>query len=410
VPLIAVPIRTETVIRRHPTVNILLIALNVFLFILFDERITGTLFTSFKQDHLYLRSYEPLFYQFFTYQFLHGDLAHLLSNMLFLWVFGNSVNSKMGNGPYFLFYLAGGVFAGYGYATVNRELSQLLGASGAISAVTTAYLALFPRSRVTILIWFFVFIQFMEFPAMVIIGLKIIVWDNIIGPGLLKGSENVAHSAHLAGYLFGFVGALSLLLIRALPRDQFDILALWSRWNRRRQIAEALSRPDAPAWGRMGTVGRADSADGRAREIEEHHVDEIAQIRERITLCLERQETALAAELYESLLLKNPQQCLSERDQLQVVRELYRTEKFVQAAAACGRFVECYPHSSEAANVRLLLGIICARDLREYELADKHLSESIRTLRDETRREQCLQWLRNVRAVLGRPEPGAAGT
>lgn len=402
-PLIAVPIRTETVIRRTPSVNFGLIAANALMFLLFNERFASL--WAFRQHHLHLLSFEPSVYQFFTYQFIHADLMHLVGNMLFLWVFGNSVNAKMGNGPYLTFYLAGGVFAGWGHAMLHP--TALAGASGAVAAVTTAYLALFPRSRVTVLIWFFFFIHFVEIPAMIIIGLKIIVWDNIIGPAF-GGSEQVAHHAHLAGYLFGFVGAMGMLLVRALPRDQFDMLALWKRWRQRRELAAVMAQPGATAWAQFGAVGRTATIDPKARAVEDRRFDEIADLRARIGVELERKANSAAAALYEQLLSHEPVQCLSEMQQLEIAREFYASGKFAQAASAFDRFVECYPGSIEAGNVRLLLGIVYARDLQQYEAADRHLTQSMESLRDQSRRDQCMKWLASVRAALGRPAPQAA--
>jgi len=401
-PLVAIPIRTETVIRRTPSVNFGLIAANALIFLLFDQRFASDGMWAFRQQHLHLLGFEPSIHQFFTYQFIHADLMHLVGNMLFLWVFGNSVNAKMGNGPYLLFYVAGGAFAGWAHAMLHPN--PLAGASGAVAAITTAYLALFPRSRVTVLIWFFFFIHFVEVPAMIIIGLKIIVWDNIIGPNL-GGSEKVAYHAHLAGYLFGFVGAMGMLLVRALPRDQFDMLALWKRWRQRRELAAVMARPGAAAWAQYGAVGRTVPVDPEARAVEDRRTDEIADLRARIGVELERKANSAAATLYEQLLSREPTQCLSEAQQLDIAREFYASGKFAQAAAAFDRFVECYPNSIEAGNVRLLLGIVYARDLQQFEAADKHLTQSMESLRDQNHRDQCVQWLRSVRTALGRPAP-----
>ena len=404
--MLIIPIRTESNIRRTPLVNYVLIGANVFLFLIFNYGMADTAMTSFKEQYLYFHSAEPALYQFFTYQFLHADVWHLLGNLLFLWVFGNSVNAKMGNVPYLLFYLAGGVFAAWGYAVITARPFHLVGASGAVAAVTTAYLALFPRSRVTVLVWLFIFIHFFELPAMIIIGLKIIVWDNIIAPGL-GGQGAVAHGAHLAGYLFGFVSALGMLLMRALPRDQFDILALWKRWHQRREFAAAMSDPAAAAKAQYGSVARAAPADPKQQAIDEQRFDKISNLRSRISEALERPDTAAGAELYGQLLEIDSQQCLSERHQLDIARHFYGAGHFPEAAAAFERYVEYYPLSIEAGNVRLLLGIINARDLRDYEVADKHLTESMERLRDQARRDQCFQWLKTVRAALGRPAPEA---
>ena len=86
-------------------------------------------------------------------------------------------------------------------------------------------------------------------------------------------------------------------------------------------------------------------------------------------------------------------------------RELYRTGRFPQAAVAFERFVECYPRSIDAGNIRLLLGIIYARDLNQLEAADKYLTKSMETLRDQQRKDQCVEWLGTVRSALGRPAP-----
>jgi tetratricopeptide (TPR) repeat protein len=90
---------------------------------------------------------------------------------------------------------------------------------------------------------------------------------------------------------------------------------------------------------------------------------------------------------------------------LEIARELYSAGRFKSATTAFERLLACYPASSEVGNVRLLLGIIFARDLHEYETADRYLTESMRVLRDQGRREQCVEWLANVRAALGRPAP-----
>ncbi len=327
---------------------------------------------------------------------------HLLFNMLFLWVFGNSVNGKMGDVPYLVFYLAGGVFAAWGHAAIAVSPFQMVGASGAIAAVTTAYLALSPRSHVTVLVWLFLFIHFFEVPAMIFIGLKIVL--DMIAPGL-GGSGGVAHATHLAGYLFGFVGALGMLFVRALPRDQFDILALWKRWHQRRGFAAAMADPAAAARAQYGSVARTTPVDPQQRTAEEQRFEQIAELRTRISDQLEQGDAAAAATLHEQLVAIDLQQCLSERHQLQIAREFYRTGRFPQAAAAFDRFVDCHAHSNEASNVRLLLGIIYARDLSQYEAADRHLTRSMETLRDQARRDQCLQWLKNVRAALGRESP-----
>lgn len=397
-PLVVIPIRTEAAVRGTPLVNYWIIAINVASFLVFGTKFAGEAPGDFARDHLFFRSYPAEFHHFFTYQFLHGDVGHLLANMLFLWVFGNSVCAKMKGGPYAIFYLACGVFAAWFNATFKSDPFFLIGASGSIAGVTTAYLALFPRSHVTVLIWLFFFIHFVELPAMLLIGLKIIVWDNVVAPSIGGAAEQVAYLAHLGGYLFGFAGSLAMLALRGVPRDQFDILALWSRWNRRRGW-------EGP---RPTRVERPVEIDPRQREIEEAFFEQVAELRRRIAEEVDRRAPGIALEYYEKLQAISARQCLPEPQQLEIAREYYRRGRFSDAAQAFERFAQCYPEAGETPNVRLLLGIIHARDLQQYELAERLLTECMRGLRDDERREQCQLWLRNVRTALGRPEPDLA--
>ena len=287
---------------------------------------------------------------------------------------------------------------------MQDEAFQLVGASGAIAAITTAYLALFPRSHVTVLVWIFFFVHFFEWPAMLLIGLKIIVWDNIIAPGI-GGTDHVAYQAHLAGYLFGFLGALVMLFLRAVPRDQFDILALWRRWHLRREFRSTVASPAGAARARYGSVAQDAPVNEVELDDEDRRIDEIAAVRTRITAALEKKDNEQAMTIYEELIGIDPHQCLAERHQLAMARVFYDGSRFQQAAAAFARFLESYPRSTEAPNVRLLLGIIYARDLRQYEIADTHLTQSMEGFTDKARRAQAYRWLRDVRAALGRTMP-----
>ncbi|MCP4251488.1 MAG: rhomboid family intramembrane serine protease [bacterium] len=396
--MILIPIRTETPIRRTPLANYVLIGLNVLFFLVLDAPRQPQM-QQFKDQYLVLHADVPRLHEFATYQFIHADWMHLLGNMLFLWVFGNAVNAKMGQVAYVLFYLAGGVFAAFGYALGGT--ADLLGASGAIAAVTAAYLALFPRSHVTVLYWMLLVGTF-ELRAMIVIGFKIILWDNILAPSVM-GAGNVAVEAHLAGYLFGFVVALGMLLARMLPRDQFDMLALWKRWNQRRAYRAVMADPKARAEAQFGRVARPVSAAPQQRDAEEQRLDRVSELRVRIGECLESGDTGPAATLYEQLIDIDPKQCLSARHQMLMAREFYATGRFPQATASFERFLDSYGSDPEADEVRMLVGIIYTRDLQQFEAAERHLSAVYERLQDPARRAQCSQWLEQARQALGRP-------
>lgn len=401
---VILPIRTESAVRRTPYTNYVLIGLNVVLFLVFHGPIAGEGMEAIKERHLAFQSDEPAIYQFFTYQFLHGGFGHLMGNLVFLWVFGNSVNGKLGNAAYLCFYLAGGVFAAWAYAMVHPSYFHLIGASGAIAAVTTAYMALFPRSHVTVLAWFFIFLHFFELPALLLIGLKIVIWDNVIAPRF-GGPSQVAYGAHLAGYTFGFFAALAMLLVRAVPRDQFDILAVWSRWFRRKEFALAMRDPRSAARAQFGSVARTGGDAANGLDPDDPKAAQLAELRIRVGQALESNALDDAMSGFRELLAGDPRQCLPERHQLEIARALYGSGRLAEAAAAFSRYVDYYPDAAEAPNVRFLLGIIYARDLRQYEAADRYLTQGMSQLRDAARRAQCREWLELVRAALGRPAP-----
>lgn len=393
-----IPIATDTTIHRTPWVNYGLIAINVFIFMLESAARGPTADRLFHAGMLIGEA--PRLYQFFTYQFLHAGVMHVAGNMLFLWVFGNAVNAKMGHLAYLFFYLAGGVAAGIGFAL--NSPNPLVGASGAIAAVTTAYLALFPRSRVTILYFWFLIGTF-ELPSMILIVFKIILWDNILAPGIV-GAGQVAFDAHLAGYAFGFASICALLAARVLPRDQFDIMALMRRWWQRQSMKAAMADPNAEARARFGRVARPVSVDDlQVRSDGSTANDEVSERRVKINHAIERGQRDEATQLYEQLCEIDPRQVLGRVQQLEIANHYYSRERFPQAAAAYEKFLSNYPSAQEIPAIKLLLGIIYARDLHQFEVAEAHLRESLERITDERRREQALHWLRVANDALRGP-------
>jgi membrane associated rhomboid family serine protease len=156
--------------------------------------------------------------------FLHGGLLHLLGNMLFLYVFGNNVEDRLGRLRYLFFYLACGYAATYGFALANPNSEEtLVGASGAIAGVLGAYLLLFPRARVTSLIPFLFFIP-VWLPAWVVLGSWFVLqWLYFQGAGTAEGA-GVAYLAHVVGFVTGVVLVVLLggLRVRRPPPPTWD--------------------------------------------------------------------------------------------------------------------------------------------------------------------------------------------
>jgi len=383
-----IPIGTEVRLRRTPVANYALILLNVLIFLYTD--VVGGVAAQHQKALWTLYAAVPDLGQYITYQFLHGDWLHLLGNMLFLWIFGNAVCDRMGSICYVLFYLSGGVFAGVVFSAVSNN--GLLGASGSIAAVTTAFLVLYPRVRITMLLWFFV-ITALQVPAMVVIVFKIILWDNVLAPRLESGIvSNVAYSAHLGGYAFGFCVGMSMLALRALPRNQFDLLAVWNRWQRRTGLPGSSG---AVPQGRPVRVQEMAS-----RPLEPLVLSPAEQLREEALERLAARDLAGAANCYLELRRLDAQQALPREAQLEVANYLAQAQRHAEAAGAYEAFLAAYRAAPDAPQVQLLLGLIYSRYLGEWVRAAEHLRSALGRLVQAGQRELAEAELRQVAAHL----------
>ena len=216
-----------------PVVNWLLIAANVFVFVVLqgmgsNERFTMAYATvpaeilsgrdiaeaipirdSYGRtvDQLILEPTPiPVYLTLLTAMFMHGGLAHLAGNMLYLWIFGDNLEDVMGHARYLVFYLVTGLVASLSHVFVTavfgaNPLIPSLGASGAISGVLGGYIVLFPQRRVRVL-WLY---QVMQVPALLSIGIWF-VFQLISGAGMLGGEMGgVAYGAHIGGFIAGAV-------------------------------------------------------------------------------------------------------------------------------------------------------------------------------------------------------------
>jgi membrane associated rhomboid family serine protease len=149
-----------------------------------------------------------------TSQFLHAGWLHLLGNMLYLWIFGNNIEDRLGRPLFILFYLAGGAIAALAQVAIEpRSTVPLVGASGAISATLGAYLVLYPRARVLSLVFLGFFYQLVEVPALFVLGFWFIfqLIDGFLALGAPTSVEGgVAFFAHIGGFVAGALVALPL--------------------------------------------------------------------------------------------------------------------------------------------------------------------------------------------------------
>ncbi len=391
-----IPVGTDIRLHRPPLANWLLIGLNVGAHLVLSQ----ARFAAVGRQ-LALDASLPALYQYISYQFVHGDWMHLAGNMLFLWIFGNAVCDRLGSLAYVLFYLAGGVAAGVVYASVSE--GPMVGASGAIAAVTTAFLVLFPRVHIRVLLWFFVLTVF-EMPALWLIVLKIILWDNVIAPSIDRNAAmaNVAYSAHLGGYAFGFLTTLLLLAGRAVDRNPFDLLAIWSRWYRRTPLPT-----DAVA-------GRVGPRPVRARELSSRPIEPLEpsapqRLRNEVIDAIETRQYRHAAELYRRLRRLDPHHVLPRSHQLELANHLAQQQSYLEAVEAYEAFLTAYPSAADAPRVRLLVGLLCHRHLHQHGRAIEHLRHAVAALAVGSQRELAAQELAAAEAALIQTPPAGAG-
>ena len=155
----------------------------------------------------------PYWFTIFSSMFMHAGWMHLIGNMLYLWIFGDNVEDRMGRVGFLCFYLLSGLAAGALHIAFN-PLSRVptVGASGAIAGVMGAYLLLFPYARVLTLVPIFIFLQTIELPAVFFLGFWFLT-NLLSGIGSLAahtGAGGVAWWAHIGGFLVGLLWALPL--------------------------------------------------------------------------------------------------------------------------------------------------------------------------------------------------------
>jgi membrane associated rhomboid family serine protease len=152
----------------------------------------------------------PAWATVFTSMFMHGGWMHLIGNMLYLWIFGDNVEDRLGHGRYLLAYLAFGAAAALGQMTVSAGSTiPMIGASGAIAGVMGAYFVMYPHSRVLTVVFLVFFLDIIEIPAIFFLGIWFVM-ELFSGVGSLGASTmtGVAFWAHIAGFATGALTGL----------------------------------------------------------------------------------------------------------------------------------------------------------------------------------------------------------
>ncbi|MCG3178882.1 MAG: hypothetical protein BIFFINMI_01212 [Phycisphaerae bacterium] len=396
---IIVPLSTDNPIRRRPYVNIALVAANVLAFVALD--VLGDKNPQLRElkINLMLWGESPRWFQFVTSMFLHGSWVHLIGNMVFLWVFGNGLNQKMGGAAYLLFYLACGIFAGVGYTLFYSQ--PVVGASGAVFGVAAGYLVLFPLSRVYSIYWIFFFIGFLDLSGLMLIG-YFIVYEAVLEFTRLGAGDHVAHMAHLGGAAFGAASAALLLITGAIARDQFDLLALAKRWRQRHSFRHLMSNPQRQAEARYGRMARpVDSREVASTPDSDPHAERVSALRTDTASALRAGDLLEAARLYNSLRRLDPDAVLPQETQLDLANQLMSDGEYSTAADAYEAFLKHFPRYATLEQVELLLGLIYARYLDRPDQARQYLTSALARLTDANQQKLARDELAHLDAATG---------
>jgi len=227
-----IPLRDTTKSGSFPIVNIIFIALNIAVFIY------EIWFTNDTRLFLYRYGLVPAVvttdleigiisrvYPFFTSMFLHAGWMHIIGNMIFLYIFGDNIEHRMGHIKYLFFYILTGTIAAQIQFLINiKSTIPIVGASGAISGVLGAYLLFFPKSRILTVVPILFFIRLIHLPATVFIFVWFLIQflGGISSAGRASDVGGVAFWAHLGGFAAGLILARHFDKLKYYSQKSFN--------------------------------------------------------------------------------------------------------------------------------------------------------------------------------------------
>ncbi|MBL8757706.1 MAG: rhomboid family intramembrane serine protease [Phycisphaerae bacterium] len=363
-----IPLGTDRASARGRVVTPILLAVNLVVFATMSamERVRPDM-AEWVYGWALLDPAAPRWWAFATYAFLHAGVLHIGFNMLFLWVFAPPVEDRFGRVGFALFYLLGGAAAGGLH--VLFEDAKVLGASGAVAAVTGAFLVMFPRTHVRCLAllgggvvnvaawWFIAF------------AVTIDLVFHALGTG-----GGIARLAHLGGYAFGGGVAMALLGLGVLPREPFDLFSMAKQARRRRVLREAAREIEASRAG----VAQAFEAEPNAA---------LLAARAEVSRLAGSGDADGAAIAYEAMLERfaaapRAQTTMSRRHQLDLANHLFARGRDATALEAYERFAAAYSTDRETPHALVLAALIAWRRLSDAPRARAALAAIRNRLED----------------------------
>lgn len=398
-----IPLGTDRPLRRPTFITYLLVVLNVAVWVVLFTlaRIApGDANRVFDWGVLFPARIAP--HALVSYAFLHAGGMHLIGNMVALWVFGPNVEDRLGRLGFLALYFLGAIIAGAAHCFTTA--APVIGASGAIAAVTGAYIVLFARTNIKVFLFMFIFIGVYWIPALWFIGFSIVkdlFWfaasTSAVGAGGVRFHDSVARTAHLGGYAFGALVSLVLLWTGLLKREVYDLFSIGKQAIRRRQLRELASR--APA----GPIGPASvEVGGRIRKspstpANSARAEALALARSGVIADLNAGRHPEAIAKYRALLAEfgdiENAGVLPRRPLGDLANALFLARDHATAAAAYEAVLAAYPRDPDAPRIRLMLGLINARYLNDPVRAKAVLSGLDTLLAEEDERRQAKELL-----------------
>lgn len=207
------PLKDSIPSRHFPYINTLFIIINIIVF--FYELALGERLNQFMQGYGFIPrlffapfdvvSFKEKIIPLFTSMFLHGNFFHIISNMYFLYIFGDNVEDQFGHINYFFIYLTFGLIAALTQAILfpSAEIPTI-GASGAVAGVMGAYLIMFPRAFIKTVVILIVFVTIVDIPAVIFLGLWFLIqFLNGVVQASAGSAAGVAWWAHIGGFVIG---------------------------------------------------------------------------------------------------------------------------------------------------------------------------------------------------------------
>lgn len=350
---VILPLGTDRFKKRPILVVYVLIAINllIFLGLTIARRADPTLADRLEDWAVLVPGVSP-WWTYLSYAFLHGGIAHILFNMVALWVFGPDVEDRLGRLGFLGLYCAGAVAAGVAHALLDRH--PVVGASGAIAAVIGSFLVFFPYVRVKTLVFFFIIGMF-HIPAWWYIAFAIA--GDLLGLAR-SGQTNIAHLAHLGGYGLGIGASLLLLAFHVVPREPYDLFTLGRQKARQRAFKVAY---------RQGTEHSAVQRTGKEPAIKQPEgpaAEARLKAHERFAIG----DTPGAASAYlkmRGIAGSDNLPSLGRRPLYEIANHLFEKGDHTNAADAYRQFLGAYEKDAEAPRVLLMLGLLNARFLND---------------------------------------------